>query len=217
MEFKNDIRSNKPTNVVAGGGIHPLTKYVMNYIKALIDYAETLDVLLQDLYVNDLSQESRAIVGSFQNSTPVICYLLSITSIFESNLEGFRTSLSSLEMNGSRSTVLLSIRNTMIWCTSRKTVLYESIKKFNLVFEEIYKSQTAWVIPSVQLRVELRISLSLNVLQYYRGLVRFSRYLDNVRQKDKYIKYSPEDLEEFLQDLFEGCPKSLRSLGRKKN
>lgn len=88
MEFKNDIRSNKPTNVVAGGGIHPLTKYVMNYIKALIDYAETLDVLLQDLYVNDLSQESRAIVGSFQNSTPVICYLLSITSIFESNLEG---------------------------------------------------------------------------------------------------------------------------------
>ncbi|KAM1187637.1 hypothetical protein ACFX2J_023540 [Malus domestica] len=36
------------SNPVAGGGIHPLTKYVMNYLRILTDYGETLNFLFED-------------------------------------------------------------------------------------------------------------------------------------------------------------------------
>ncbi|KAM0936662.1 putative exocyst complex component Exo70, cullin repeat-like-containing domain superfamily [Dioscorea sansibarensis] len=265
-EFKNAIRSNTSTNAFGGGGIHPLTKYVMNYIKTLTDYSETLDLLLEDQDDNDLSEESKAILGSSHKSTPVVRYLLSITSIVESNLEG-RSMLykddalqhiflmnnifymvrkvkhSELQkflgdewikehskkyrqhsisyQRASWNPVLLflkveGIRNPGS-SSPLKTVLKERLKKFNLIFEEVYKSQTAWVISSVWLREELRISVSLIVLQAYRTFLwRYSSYLDSVRLKDKYIKYSPDDMEKFLLDLFGGCPKSLHSLGRNK-
>ncbi|KAH7652337.1 Exocyst complex component Exo70 protein [Dioscorea alata] len=264
-EFKNAIRSNTSTNAFAGGGIHPLTKYVMNYIKALADYSETLDLLLEDQDDNDLSESSKAILGSLEKSTPVVHYLLSITSIVESNLEGrsmlyrdgalqhiflmnnifymvqkvkdselqkflgeewikehsksYRHHSISYE-RASWNPVLLFLKDEGI-CnpgsnSPSKTVLKERFKNFNLIFEEVYKSQTSWVIPNSQLRVELRISISLKVLQAYRTFMgRYSSHLDSVRQKDKYIKYSPDDLEEFLLDLFEGSAKSLHSFRRR--
>ncbi|KAJ0974023.1 hypothetical protein J5N97_015988 [Dioscorea zingiberensis] len=258
-EFKKAIRHNTSTNAFVGGGIHPLTKYVMNYINALADYSETLDLLLEDQDDNDLNEESKAILGSFQKSSPMIHYLLSITSIVESNLEGrsllyrdsalqhiflmnnifymvqkvkdsdlqtffgdqwikdhnrkYRQHSISYE-RASWSSVLLFLKDEGVCSpgsnSPSKTVLKERFKNFNLALEDLYKSQTAWVIPNVQLRAELKISISLKVLQAYRTFMgRYSSHMDSVRQKEKYIKYSPDDLEEYLQDLFEGSPKSL--------
>ncbi|KAI3462883.1 hypothetical protein Pfo_019546 [Paulownia fortunei] len=48
LEFENAVASNVSANNVPGGGIHPLTRYVMNYIKALMDYSKTLDEVLKD-------------------------------------------------------------------------------------------------------------------------------------------------------------------------
>lgn len=47
-EFKCAIQSYTSSNAVARGEVHPLTKYVMNYIKALTAYNKTLDSLLKD-------------------------------------------------------------------------------------------------------------------------------------------------------------------------
>lgn len=49
VEFENAVEreiSKKPTQ---GGEIHPLTRYVMNYVKLLVDYSDTLNGLLEKL------------------------------------------------------------------------------------------------------------------------------------------------------------------------
>uniref|UniRef100_A0A1D1Z182 Exocyst subunit Exo70 family protein n=1 Tax=Anthurium amnicola TaxID=1678845 RepID=A0A1D1Z182_9ARAE len=91
-----------------------------------------------------------------------------------------------------------------------KTVLKERFKTFNLAFEEIYKTQTAWLIPDEQLREDLRISISLKVLQAYRTFTgRYLVHLDSVRNRGKYVKFCPDDLQNYILDLFEGSAKSL--------
>lgn len=90
--------------------------------------------------------------------------------------------------------------------------LKERLQSFYLAFEEVYKSQTAWSIPDFQLREDLRISTSLKVIQAYRTFV--GRHTNHVIS-DKHIKYSADDLENFLLDLFEGSPRSLHGYHKK--
>jgi exocyst complex protein 7 len=92
-----------------------------------------------------------------------------------------------------------------------KTAPKERFSSFYLAFEEVYKTQTTWVIRDVQLRDDLRISTSLKVIQAYRNFV--GRHSNHV--SEKHIKYSPDDLEDYILDLFEGSPKSLHSVHRR--
>jgi exocyst complex protein 7 len=92
-----------------------------------------------------------------------------------------------------------------------KTLLKERLRSFYLAFEETYKTQTTWLIPDLQLREDLRISTSLKVIQAYRTFV--GRHASHI--SDKHIKYSADDLENFLLDLFEGSPKSLQNCHRR--
>ncbi|KAM0955325.1 hypothetical protein ACFX13_024101 [Malus domestica] len=75
----------------------------------------------------------------------------------------------------------------------------------------IYKSQTTWFIPDPQLREDVQISASLNVIQAYRTFV--GRHSNDI--SDKLIKYSADDLQNYLLDLFEGSPKSLQNSSRR--
>ncbi|KAK0584184.1 hypothetical protein LWI29_008716 [Acer saccharum] len=92
-----------------------------------------------------------------------------------------------------------------------KTQLKERFRNFYLAFEEVYKTQTTWLIPNVQLREDLRISTSLKVIQAYRTFE--SRHMNHI--SDKHIKYSADDLQDYLLDLFEGSPKSLHYPNRR--
>ncbi|TQD72845.1 hypothetical protein C1H46_041627 [Malus baccata] len=89
--------------------------------------------------------------------------------------------------------------------------LKERLRSFYLAFEEIYKSQTTWFIPDPQLREDVQISASLNVIQAYRTFV--GRHSNDI--SDKLIKYSADDLQNYLLDLFEGSPKSLQNSSRR--
>ncbi|KAF3638456.1 hypothetical protein FXO38_15236 [Capsicum annuum] len=92
-----------------------------------------------------------------------------------------------------------------------RTLLKERLYNFYLAFEDVYKSQTGWSIPDSQLREDLRISTSLKVIQAYRTFV--GRHTNHI--SDKHIKYTADDLENFLLDLFEGSPRSLHGSHRK--
>ncbi|KAE9448941.1 hypothetical protein C3L33_19161, partial [Rhododendron williamsianum] len=48
VEFENLVASNTSTTPFPGGGIHPLTRYIMNYINFLTEYGETLNLILKD-------------------------------------------------------------------------------------------------------------------------------------------------------------------------
>ncbi|XP_058070454.1 exocyst complex component EXO70E2-like [Magnolia sinica] len=273
VEFENAVRTKTSTTPFAGGGIHHLTRYVMNYIRALTDYSDTLNILLEG---HDDEDESSSLFNSNNsieedsegmscNISPVARCLRSVTSTLECNLDGksmlykdgslqffflmnniyymvqkvkdsdlrallgddwirrhnrkFRQHALSYE-RASWTSILSFLKDEGISNPGSssvfKAVLKERFRSFNLAFEEIYKTQTAWLIPDPQLRDDLRISISLKILQAYRTFTgRYSPHLEGGRHGDKYIKYTAEDLQNYLLDLFEGSPRSLHNPRRK--
>ncbi|KAJ6290196.1 hypothetical protein OIU78_026000 [Salix suchowensis] len=71
------------------GVIHPLTRYMVNYVKALVDYSEALNSLLEN---NDddelnglLSDDSERL--QLESLSLIARRLLALLSTLESNLE----------------------------------------------------------------------------------------------------------------------------------
>ncbi|KAM3191667.1 hypothetical protein ACQJBY_069123 [Aegilops geniculata] len=74
-----------------------------------------------------------------------------------------------------------------------------TLQIFNLEFEKTYWTQKTWKVENPLLRSNMRKSVSEKLVQAY------STYLENHKNKaPKLMKYTPEDLEELLSDLFEG-------------
>ncbi|PIA51152.1 hypothetical protein AQUCO_01100177v1 [Aquilegia coerulea] len=97
-----------------------------------------------------------------------------------------------------------------------KVALKERFKNFNAAFEEVYKTQSGWKVADPQLRDELRISISEKVSPAYRAFLgRFKSHLEGGRHASKYIKFTPEEIENHLLDLFEGSPVVVHNIKRK--
>ncbi|KAA8530435.1 hypothetical protein F0562_005144 [Nyssa sinensis] len=270
LEFEHAVASNISTIPFAGGGIHHLTRYVMNYIKTLTDYGDTLNVLLKDQDREDpislspdmspVAEEDNMSESSSCCVLPMALHFRSLASILECNLDdrsklykddslrhlflmnnihymAEKVKASELRnilgdewirkhnwkfqqhaMNYERATwssilSLLKEEGTHNPGSNSvsKSLLKERLQSFYLGFEDVYKSQTGWLIPDGQLREDLRISTSLKVIQAYRTFV--GRNANHI--SDKYIKYSADDIENYLLDLFEGSPRSLHNYNRK--
>ncbi|KAI4346668.1 hypothetical protein L6164_007545 [Bauhinia variegata] len=266
LEFENAIASNASVTPFVGGGIHPLTRYVMNYMRTLTDYSETLNLLLKDpgeedavSFSPDMSPDTED--SKSQDSSPgrissMVLHFRSVASILECNLDeksklyrepplqhlflmnnihymaekvkGSELRLiygdewirrhnwkfQQYAMNYERaswSSILSLLKDEGIQTPGTTSIsrnlLKERLRSFYLAFEDVYRIQTAWLIPDIQLREDLRISISLKVIQAYRTFVgRHSTHIS-----DKHIKYNADDLEKFLLDFFEGSLKSLQS------
>ncbi|CAK7323216.1 unnamed protein product [Dovyalis caffra] len=85
-----------------------------------------------------------------------------------------------------------------------RTSLKERCKRFSNAFDDVYKIQTQWCIPDLHLREDLQISTSQKVIPAYRAFLG----MNNKNVSDKYIKYTSDDLEKMLLDLFSGSPRS---------
>ncbi|KAK4417925.1 Exocyst complex component EXO70B1 [Sesamum alatum] len=95
-----------------------------------------------------------------------------------------------------------------------KPVLKERFKSFNAMFDEIHKTQSTWVVGDEQLQSELRVSISNMVIPAYRSFLgRYSQTFTPGRQTEKYVKFQAEDIEAYVDDLFDG---SAAPTGRKK-
>ncbi|CAA0820284.1 exocyst subunit exo70 family protein E1 [Striga hermonthica] len=243
LEFETAVGSNISSGPFPGGGVHPLTKYVMNYMLTLTDYDETLNEVLRDPQ------------GPDQNESTMGRHFRALTSILERNLEGKsglyrdeaqqhlfllnnvhymaeKVKASELRkvlgddwirkrnwqfqqhaVNYERATWssiigLLKdegLQNVPGSNSVSRGVLKERLQRFYVSFEEVYKSQTGWSVRDGQLREDLRIWTSLNVVQAYRTFV--GRHMNHV--SERYIKYTADDLEDYVLDLFEGSQKSL--------
>ncbi|KAF0901080.1 hypothetical protein E2562_037646 [Oryza meyeriana var. granulata] len=91
----------------------------------------------------------------------------------------------------------------------------DKARSFNAAFEELYRSQTAWKVADPQLREELRIAVSERLIPAYRSFVGRSRPLlesggSGRHSAARHIKYSLEDLEDYMLDFFEGVQKFVR-------
>ncbi|KAK8943961.1 hypothetical protein KSP40_PGU000765 [Platanthera guangdongensis] len=254
MEFAKNVQKEVSRKPLSGGEIHPLTRYVMNYVKLLVDYSKTLDVLLDGENVDGVKNEDTQSAGSM---TPLSRSLLMLMSYLETNLDEkskhyedgglqciFLMNNTLYMVQKVRDSELLGIlgdswvrkhrakvkqyANSYLRASWTKILSYfkddglggssgssfgsapkvaikERFKSFNLAFEEIYRTQTTWKVTDSQLRADLCISISERVIPAYRAFLgRFGGHLDAGRQAAKYIKYTPEEIENFISDLFEG-------------
>ncbi|KAJ4888161.1 exocyst subunit exo70 family protein E1 [Raphanus sativus] len=94
---------------------------------------------------------------------------------------------------------------------SRSLKPRERFQGFNTAFEEVYKAQTGWLISDERLREDVRTKASMWVIQAYWTF--YSRHKNSV--SERYIKYSTDDLEKLLLDLFAGSSKSLNNSYRR--
>lgn len=270
IEFENAIASNASTTPFVGGGIHPLTRYVMNYLRTLTDYSETLNLLLKDQEEEDAislspdmspgTEEDSKSPGSPSRVSSMTLHFRSVASVLECNLEDKsmlykETPLQHLFLMNNLHYMAEKVKGSELrliygdeWIRKRnwkfqqhamkyeraswssilnllkdegihvpgtnfisKSLLKESLRSFYLGFEDVYRIQTAWLIPDVQLREDLRISISLKVIQAYRTFV--GRH--NSHLSDKHIKYTADDLENYLLDFFEGSQKWLQNPHRR--
>ncbi|KAF1860042.1 hypothetical protein Lal_00027893 [Lupinus albus] len=271
-ELENSIKSDTGKTPVAGGAVHPLTRYIMNYLKFACEYKDTLeDVFKEHSKIERADSTSRPYYEAEnknenhrENVSPFAAQLMRVMELLDSNLEGKAnlykdSALSSIFMMNNGRYIVQKIKGSQdlykvmgeTWCRKRssnlrtyhknyqietwskilgclspkglndngkvhKPVLKERFKSFNALFEEIHKTQSTWVVSDEQLQSELRVSISALVIPAYRSFLgRFSQYLDLGRQTEKYIKFQAEDIETYIDELFDGNPHH-QSLARKK-
>lgn len=90
--------------------------------------------------------------------------------------------------------------------------LKDRLNGFDSAIEEAIKKHSAWIVPDLQLREELRISVAEKIIPAYRFFLgRFRKSSESGSHSQIYIKYMPEDLEARLLDLFHGDSSSLSS------
>ncbi|PON70538.1 Exocyst complex protein [Parasponia andersonii] len=256
-EFRCAIASKTSNTPFPGGSIHHMTKYVMNYIKTLAEYVDTLNVLLKDQVSEDPSSvfelENSQEGGSSATSCPTACHLRSIASTLESNLNNRAklykdVALQNVFLMNNINYIVQKVKSSKlglllgdVWIREHmakvqqhatgyernswsfavsllrshdgsslpKAIFKERSRSFSVTFEEVYRNQTAWYIPDPQLRAELQISISNKVIQAYRS------FTGRNSNDEKHIKYTADDLESFLLDLFEGSPRSLQNFRRR--
>ncbi|KAK1416927.1 hypothetical protein QVD17_26046 [Tagetes erecta] len=265
-EFENAVLREPSKVPVPGGTIHPLTRYVMNYISLISDYKQTLG----ELIISKPTTGSRHCdfaapemdFDEHEGQPPLALHLIWIIAILQFNLEGkskhykdnslahlfimnnvhyivqkIKGSSELREMigdhylrtltrvfrqaatNHQRATwigVLHCLRDQGLHSTGSfssgvsKSALRERFKSFNAIFDEVHRTQALWLVPDEQLREELRISILEKLIPAYRSFLgRFRNHIS-----DNYIKYSVEDLENGVLDLFEGYAVSQHSRRR---
>ncbi|KAF7135885.1 hypothetical protein RHSIM_Rhsim08G0189500 [Rhododendron simsii] len=89
VEFENAVKNEATKKPTQGGEIHPLTRYVMNYVKLLVDYSSSLN----DLLDKGFDESDDYLTRENGNNLPLECTspfavrLLSLMTSLESNLE----------------------------------------------------------------------------------------------------------------------------------
>ncbi|KAM7471877.1 hypothetical protein LguiA_010060 [Lonicera macranthoides] len=83
-----------------------------------------------------------------------------------------------------------------------KRVVRERIRMFNARLEEVQRAQSTWVVPDVQLRDELRQSISAELVPAYDSFLKqYGRDIEN-RRRPNIIKFSVEELGTFISTSF---------------
>ncbi|KAG6510804.1 exocyst complex component EXO70B1-like [Zingiber officinale] len=97
-----------------------------------------------------------------------------------------------------------------------KPALKERFKSFNAMIDEIHKTQSTWVVNDEQLQSELRVSVSAVVVPAYRSFLgRFAQHFYPGRQTEKYVKFAAEDIENMIDELFEGNPSTAAAASKR--
>ncbi|CAK9270883.1 unnamed protein product [Sphagnum jensenii] len=246
-DFEDAVEKDATKTPVLDGTVHPLTSYVINYVKFLFDYQSTLSQLFGD---GELAEKSHLAAATMR-----------IMSVLQTNLDGKSKlykdpALTQLFLMNNIHYMVKSVRRSeakdmlgddwvqrqrrivqqhatgyrraawtkvLSYITSSgsmssssgvgsgdsggisKTQIKERFKNFTLTFEDLCQRQSQWTIPDNELREAVRLQIEEVLLPAYRSfLKRYSSAIENGKIPNKYVKYTAEDLERMIGELFEG-------------
>ncbi|XP_065848278.1 exocyst complex component EXO70B1 [Euphorbia lathyris] len=242
MELENLIRRDPAKAPVPYGGLHPITRYVMNYLRAACRSRETLEQVFE---------ENVKIVLPLKDCSSLSDQIAWIMGLLESNLEMKSkiygdSALSSVFMMNNGRYIAQKVKDSELgsllgddWVrkhsakikqfhmnyqrsswnkvldvlkVEKPLPMKEKIKLFNTYFEDIYKTQSQWIIFDEQHRKELRMSLAKLVIPAYGNFIeRFMNSPEVGKHPHRCIKYSVKDIEAQINDFFQGAALSSGS------
>lgn len=85
----------------------------------------------------------------------------------------------------------------------------ERFENFSEGFERAYGKQCACVVPDIELRDEIKLSIARKLVPVYREFYNTRRSVilageGGVRNLSSVVRFTPEDIENHLSDLFSG-------------
>ncbi|XP_038894987.1 exocyst complex component EXO70B1-like [Benincasa hispida] len=246
MELENLIRRDPAKTPVPGGGLHPITRYVMNYLRAACKSRQTLEQVFEEASLP--SKDYTKLDDRAAASSSLSVQMDWIMELLESNLEAKSKiykdlSLSSVFLMNNGRYIVQKVKDSELglvlgddwirkhsvknrqylgnylkgsWSkvigalkvdsgTLAPAVMKEKLQSFNMQFEEICQTQSTWVIFEHQLREEARISVAKILLPAYQKFIaRYQSLPELSKRTDRYLKYTAEDMEARITELFEG-------------
>ncbi|XP_068668818.1 exocyst complex component EXO70H1-like [Aristolochia californica] len=256
-DFETTIQKDSSKSPVPGGGLHPLTRYVMNYVSFLADYNGILVDILADWPLPVKTPPMVALISddssSFSSENPFYpstVRLAWIILVLLCKLDGKAelhkdVPLAYLFLLNNLQYVITKVKNCNLrlilgedWITKHeeKVRAYvanyerqawqkvqmalpddpagqqlssdkvkEGFRRFNLEFEEAYRRHSGWLVPDRKLRDDIKISLARKIVPKYREFyAKYRMTLRNERGLEVTVRFLPEDLENYLSDLFHG-------------
>ncbi|GKE02932.1 exocyst complex component EXO70B1-like protein, partial [Tanacetum coccineum] len=171
VELENLIRRDPVKAAVPGGGLHPITRYVMNYLRAACS-RPTLEHVFEDNVDQSLASS-----------------IAWIMEVLESNLE-------------SKSKVYRDPALASVFMMNNGRYIVKKVK--GDVLGTVLGDDWIRKQKSKQLRDELKISVAGTLLPAYRNFLgRFHNIQDIGKYADKHVKFSIEDVEARIDDLFQ--------------
>ncbi|KAF0908443.1 hypothetical protein E2562_025411 [Oryza meyeriana var. granulata] len=162
--------------------------FLMNNIHYIVKSIDRSEV--KDLFGADWIERQRRIVQQQATQYRRVAWLKVLECL---STQGLTSSVGS-----STDVTQGSFRNIKNSTTSR-SVIKERFKCFNMRFEEVCQKQINWDVPDRDLRESLILMIAEILLPAYRSfLKRFGPLVENSHNALKYMKYTPESLEQAL-------------------
>ncbi|KZV15925.1 hypothetical protein F511_25540 [Dorcoceras hygrometricum] len=243
-QFEEAIRKDR-SNAPASGGVHPLARYVMNFLVFLGDYSGSVSDILADqssLAARTPLPESYFSSPSSATEDPsapmITTHLAWLILVLLCKLDGKAAkyndvALSYLFLANNLNYVISNVRSSnlgpligadwmlkheykvkqyitnyekMGWGRVMASLMEdptieipEKFRKFSSEFEASYKKQKSWVVHDPKLGEEIKKYFSKNIISTYRA---FYEQYHRRNGAESTIKYTPEDLENYLSDMF---------------
>lgn len=248
-EFELAIQKHTTQKMLQGGGVHPLTRYVMNYFVLLADYSNILPEIIVEEHLTTESSMPEAYFSANENSSAIslrfawiilvlLCKLDSMSQLYKD------VSLSYLFLANNLNYVVSKVQNSnlkalfgdqwllkhqskvqqyasnferMSWSKLIKMlpenptdnispdVAKKCFDLFNSGFQDLYRKQFKWTVTDPKLRDEIKMSIMNRVVPVYKEFYEKNRqFFRREVGSASIVRYSPEDLKNYLSDLFSG-------------
>ncbi|GAA0152158.1 membrane traffic protein [Lithospermum erythrorhizon] len=251
-DFEAGILKNSSKSVVSGGGIHPLTIEVTNYLALLSDYSSVITDIIADMAppmksllpeylfgMSDSVDTTESVMSmrlewlilvllckldnkakSYKDVSLAYLFLANnlqyvVEKVKMSNLKNLLggewllkqerkvKQFSSTYVKLAWGHVINSIPDDDPTAVKKFGEVKDCFKKFNAQFEQVYHKQSVCIVADRKLRDEIKLGVARILIPVYREFYKQHKLvLSKERNVGSVVRFSPEDIGNYLSDLF---------------